>query len=160
MFGIGFRTLFWMNVCQKYIYFWFMQDLEKLKKFLNENFAQANDAFVEEIGDGTSIVGLKIEEKHLRPGGTVSGPIVMGIADFALYIAIFGSIGVTPMAVTTSLNFNFLRMPCADEDLVAKCKLLKIGKRLAMGEVSIHSGSLDTPAVAHATGTYSIPPKD
>jgi uncharacterized protein (TIGR00369 family) len=98
---------------------------------------------------------MTYHERHLRPGGTISGPSMMGLADLALYAAILAQIGPVALAVTTSLNFNFLRKPEA-RDLIAECRLLKLGKRLAVGEVSIFSeGSSDV--VCHATGTYSIP---
>lgn len=96
--------------------------------------------------------------KQLRPGGTVSGPVLMSIADIAIYIAILGEIGIVPLAVTTSLTINFLRRPLADRSIVAECSLVKVGRALVVGEVSLYSkGSEDM--VAHVVGTYSIPPK-
>ncbi|MEE3086898.1 MAG: PaaI family thioesterase [Pseudomonadota bacterium] len=100
---------------------------------------------------------IKVREQDLRPGGTVSGPTMMALADTALYVALLREIGLVSLAVTTSLNFNFLRKPVADRDLLAECKLLKQGKSLAVGEVTICSEGDEAP-VAHATGTYSIPP--
>jgi uncharacterized protein (TIGR00369 family) len=93
----------------------------------------------------------------LRPGGTVSGPTMMMLADLAMYAALLASIGWVPLAVTTSLNINFLRKPSLGA-LIAECRLLKLGKRLAVGEVTIWSEGDDEP-VAHATSTYSIPPQ-
>nr|WP_306672427.1 PaaI family thioesterase [Geothrix fuzhouensis] len=93
----------------------------------------------------------------MRPGGTVSGPMLMGVADVALYVAILGVIGIVPLAVTTSLTINFLRKPTADRRIIARCRLLKVGRALAIGEVSLYSEGLDEP-VAHVVGTYSIPP--
>jgi uncharacterized protein (TIGR00369 family) len=88
----------------------------------------------------------------------VSGPVLMATADVALYVAILAQIGIVPLAVTTSLNINFLRKPAADRDIIGQCKLVKLGKSLAVGEVALYSeGSADM--VAHATGTYAIPPK-
>jgi uncharacterized protein (TIGR00369 family) len=98
---------------------------------------------------------LAYDERHLRPGGTLSGPAIMTLADLALYVAILAQIGPVPLAVTTSLNFNFLRKP-AQKDLVAECRLLKLGKRLAVGEVLVRSDG-DPDIACHATGTYSIP---
>ena len=99
---------------------------------------------------------LDHHERHLRPGGTVSGPAMMGLADIALYAAILANIGPVALAVTTNLSFNFLRKPGAT-GLVAEARLLKLGRRLAVGEVLITApGSNDL--VCHATGTYSIPP--
>ena len=77
-------------------------------------------------------------EKSLRPGGTISGPTMMGLTDFAMYVAILASIGPVPLAVTTNLNINFLRKP-AQRDLIAEARLIKLGKRLAVGEVEIYS---------------------
>jgi uncharacterized protein (TIGR00369 family) len=93
----------------------------------------------------------------LRPGGTISGPAMMLLADVSVYIAVLASIGWAPLAVTTSLNINFLKKP-APAALEAECRLLKIGKRLAVGEVSIRSEG-EEDLVAHATSTYSIPPR-
>ena len=91
----------------------------------------------------------------MRPGGTISGPTMMALADVALYVAVLAAIGPVPLAVTINLNINFLRKP-AQADLIAEARLMKIGKRLAVGEVTIYSdGSAD--AVAHVTSTYSIP---
>ncbi|MEQ8356845.1 MAG: PaaI family thioesterase [Kiloniellaceae bacterium] len=110
----------------------------------------------EEIGHGTARVRLPAGELHIRPGGTLSGPAQMALADFAMYAALLGAIGEVPLAVTTSLNINFLQRP-RPGDLQADCRLLKLGKRLAVGDVMLHSIGLETP-VSHATATYSIPP--
>jgi len=96
-------------------------------------------------------------EDHLRPGGTISGPTMMELADFAMYLAVFSAIGPQPLAVTTNLSINFLRKPAA-ADLLADAKLLKVGKRLVVGEVAIYSDGQDEP-VAHVTSTYSVPDK-
>ena len=111
----------------------------------------------EEIGHGTARVRMPAGADHVRPGGTISGPAQMALADFTFYAALLGAIGEVPLAVTTSLNINFLRKPEPGE-LVAECRLLKLGKRLAVGDVSLYSEGLDAP-VAHATATYSIPPQ-
>jgi uncharacterized protein (TIGR00369 family) len=95
------------------------------------------------------------DPRSLRSGGTLSGPTMMALADFAIYVAILGSIGWVPAAVTTNLNMNFLKMP-APRDVVAEARLIKLGKRLAVGEVGIRSDGEDE-LVAHATCTYSIP---
>jgi len=93
----------------------------------------------------------------LRPGGTVSGPTLMLLADVAMYVAVLASIGWVPLAVTTNLNINFLRKPRLGA-LVAECHLLKLGQRLAVGQVTIAAEGDEEP-VAHATSTYSIPPQ-
>jgi len=110
----------------------------------------------EQIGYATARVRLPASDNHIRPGGTISGPAQMALADFTLYAALLGAIGAVPLAVTTSLNINFLRKP-APGDLTAECRLLKQGKRLAVGDVLIYAQGLTEP-VSHATGTYSIPP--
>jgi len=99
-------------------------------------------------------------EDFLRPGGTVSGPVMMGLADAALYGLILSRLGPVELAVTTNLSINFLRKP-APADLLADARLLKLGKRLAIGEVSLYSDITDaSDPVAHVTGTYSIPPPE
>ena len=81
----------------------------------------------------------------------------MATADVALYVAIFGAIGIEPLAVTTSLTINFLRKPAGERNIIGVCKMLKVGKTLAIGEVALYSEGLDE-VVAHVTGTYAIPP--
>ena len=94
---------------------------------------------------------------HLRPGGTISGPTIFALADVALYVAILAQIGEVELAVTTNLAINFLRK-AGPGDLIGEARLLKLGKRLAVGEIAIFSSSA-AEMVAHATGTYSIPPR-
>ncbi len=99
-------------------------------------------------------------ERFLRPGGTIAGPVMMGLADAALYALVLSRIGPVELAVTTQLSINFLRRP-APGDVIADARMLKLGKRLAVGEVSLISESdTGTNVVAHATGTYSIPPPE
>ncbi|HLW26439.1 MAG TPA: PaaI family thioesterase [Kiloniellales bacterium] len=113
---------------------------------------------VEEIGEGSARLRLPASDSVLRPGGTVSGPAMMTLADFAMYVAVLGAIGRVEMALTTNLSINFLRPP-PPGDLVGECRLLKLGKRLAYGEVLITSAAIENDdPVAHATLTYSIPP--
>ncbi len=131
---------------------------DEMHAYLNEVFPQADigETFlVEEIGERGARIRLRYHNKHLRPGGTISGPTMFSLADVGLYVAILGRIGKTPLAVTTNLNINFLKKPPA-ADLIGEARLLKLGKRLAVGEVSIHSAA-DDELVAHAVGTYSIP---
>src|SRR6476660_4679609 len=110
---------------------------------------------IERVDYGNIRVKRRFQENHIRPGGTISGPTMMELADFAMYVAVFSAIGPQPLAVTTNLNINLRRKP-AQADLIADARLMKIGKRLAVGEVTIYSdGSSD--AVAHVTSTYSIP---
>ena len=127
----------------------------ELIEFLAAEFPQSK-CIVEAVGNASATVRHRVGFAELRPGGTVSGPVLMTVADVALYVAILGEIGIVPLTVTTSLNINFLRKPSADRDIVGVCKLLKLGKSLAVGEVSLYSDGSDAP-VAHVVGTYSIP---
>lgn len=128
---------------------------EALAAFFAAEFPQ-NRTIILAVGGMAATVKIEVGYGDLRPGGTVSGPTMMALADVALYIAILGEIGIVPLAVTTSLSFNFLRKPQAGRDLVGVCKLLKLGRTLAIGEVSLYSEGDDEP-VAHAVGTYAIP---
>ncbi len=131
--------------------------LDEIRAFMKESFPQAK-VDVLAVGNNSATLRQKIDESHLRPGRTVSGPTLMGLADAALYVAILGEIGLVALAVTTNLNINFLRKPSADQALLAECRLIKLGKVLAVGEVTLYSEGQDEP-VAHVTGTYSIPPQ-
>lgn len=111
---------------------------------------------VNAIGDGTIDVYMPYRDDFIRPGGTITGPALFGLADVALYGAVLSRIGRIELAVTTSMTINFLRRP-APVGVHAEGRLLKLGRRLAYGEVLLRSEDEDDP-VAHATGTYSIPP--
>ncbi len=114
---------------------------------------------VEEIGKGTCRVRLPQKDEFLRPGGTVNGPALMSLADYGMYVAVLSAIGRVELVVTTNLTCNFLRRP-RPGGVVAECRLLKVGKRLAYGEVSLSSeGDEANGPVAHVTATYSIPPE-
>ena len=104
------------------------------------------------------IVRHKIDESHLRPGGTISGPTMFSLADISLYILTMSRIGPALLAVTTNCSMDFMRKPKAGLDLLAKTRLLKLGKNLCVGDVLIFSEGLEKP-VARASMTYSIPPK-
>jgi len=130
-------------------------DRDALNAFLRREFPQ-NDCLVDSVGERGATIRKPVGVQDLRPGGTVSGPTLMAVADVALYVALLGEIGIVPLAVTTSLTTNFLRKPAADRDILGVCKLLKVGRTLAIGEVFLYSEGLPEP-VAHATGTYSIP---
>lgn len=131
-------------------------DIEKARLFLAREFPQ-NTCVIKEIGPGIATLVQEVGYEHLRPGGTVSGPTMMMVADCAAFVAILGQYGEVALAVTTSLNINFLRKPAAGRDLVARCELLKAGKRLVVCEVAVFSRGMEEP-VAHVTATYSIPP--
>ncbi len=132
---------------------------EELDRFLQEQFPQgAAYGSLRKLGDGWAEVGLNVDDGHLRPGGTVSGPVMMGLADIALYAALLSRIGLVPLAVTTNLNINFLRKPAAHAPIWAKATMLKVGRTMGVGEVFVYSEGVAEP-VAHSTITYSIPPK-
>jgi acyl-coenzyme A thioesterase PaaI-like protein len=134
-----------------------MTTKSQISAFLKEAFPQSK-CTIDDVGEMSATVRHAVGAAELRPGGTVSGPVLMATADVALYVAILGQIGIVPLTVTTSLNINFLRKPAADRDIIGHCKLIKLGKLLAVGEVALYSeGSADM--VAHATGTYAIPPQ-
>jgi len=112
---------------------------------------------VETVEYGACRVRMAYHPRHVRPGGTLSGPSMMTLADFALYVAVLSVVGRVELAVTTNLSINFLQKP-EKADLIAECRLLKAGKRLCVGEASIFSDGGEEP-VAHVTGTYSVPPR-
>lgn len=134
--------------------------VEELTAFLHREFAEAFDDggfTIETSGsDGVARLRQRYHPKMLRPGGTVSGPTLMALADIALYVAVLAAIGPVGLAATTQLSINFLRKAPPNADLIAEAKLLKRGRRLAMGEVSLFSDG-NPELVAHVTGTYSIP---
>ena len=133
-----------------------MPSKSEIESFLAQAFPN-NTCRIDAVGNRGATIRREITQDELRPGGTVSGPTLMSMADLALYVAIFGEIGIVPMAVTTNLNINFLRKPSGNAAIVATCKLMKIGKTLAVGEVALYSEGQSDP-VAHVVGTYSIPP--
>jgi len=131
--------------------------VEELRAFFAREFPQST-VTIESAGGGRALVRQSIRQEHLRPGNTVSGPVMMATADSAMYAALLAEIGPVALAVTTNLTINFLRKPQPGRDITATCTLLKLGRRLAVGEVLIYSDGVEEP-VAHATLTYSIPPR-
>ena len=119
-------------------------------------FAAEHGFTLESLGEGTATVRAPYLSKFLRPGDTIAGPVMMGLADYGIYAALLSKIGIVPLAVTTNLNINFLSRP-GPYDMIAEARMIKTGKRLAVGEVEIFSEWSDT-LVAHVTATYSIPP--
>ncbi|WP_299871197.1 PaaI family thioesterase [uncultured Cocleimonas sp.] len=111
---------------------------------------------LESVYDGFATMRLPYHDKSTRPGGTISGPHMMMLSDACMYAVVLSMIGEVQLAVTTNFNINFLRKP-SESDLIAEGEIIKLGKRLAILEVSIYSSS-DNEIVAHSTGTYSIPP--
>ena len=132
----------------------------ELETFLRREFPQAFGAgstITIERADGQScLIRERFGERMLRPGGTVSGPTLMALADCAMYVVLLSAIGPVGLAVTTNLNINFLRKGAPGQDVLAEARLLKLGKRLAVGEVTLLSGVSPDP-IAHVTATYSIP---
>lgn len=131
----------------------------ELERFLHAEFPQAfrgGDISIESADGTTSLLRQRYSDEMLRPGGTVSGPTLMALADFAMYVVLLSAIGPIGLAVTTNLNINFLRKGARGQDILAAARLLKLGKRLAVGEVNLLSGSMPDP-IAHVTSTYSIP---
>lgn len=112
---------------------------------------------VETLEYGRCLTRMPFRRDLIRPGGTVAGPALMGLADFVMYLVVLSQIGPVELAVTTNLNINFLRKP-APVDVIAVARMLKLGKRLAVGEVELFSDG-DPDMVAHVTATYSIPPR-
>lgn len=136
--------------------------LTDLNAFLEEVFPQAfgpgKPFRVVEIGRRTATVALDAAAEHLRPGGTISGPAMMALSDIAVYVALLGQIGPVALAVTTNLSINFLRKP-APGVLLADARIIKLGKRLAVGDVGLRSPDSDD-LVAHCVATYSIPERE
>ncbi len=130
-----------------------------LHKFLEEHFPQAAhlNLKIEDLDDTTIRVRLPTDDKHLRPGGTVSGPTLVWLVDLSFYLLLMGRLGPVAMAVTTNLNINFMRKP-EPADLLGEGRLMKLGRSLAVGDFTIWSDGRKDP-VAHATVTYSLPPR-
>ena len=127
-----------------------------LEREFPQVFRPGSGLSVEHVEFGAARVRQTFDPGQIRPGGTISGPTMMALADFAMYVVVFSLAGNQPLAVTTNLNITFLRRP-GQGDLVAEARALKNGKRLIVGEVSIRSDGEDEP-VAHVTSTYSVPP--
>ena len=131
----------------------------ELEKFLYVEFPQAfsnGDIRIENADGASCLLRQRYSEQMLRPGGTISGPTLMALADFAMYVVLLSAIGPAGLAVTTNLNINFLRKGTPGKDVLAAARLLKLGKRLAVGEVNLMSGISPDP-IAHVSATYSIP---
>ena len=133
--------------------------LADITAFLRREFPQIylhGEIFsVTEIGAGTCRMRMAYHESQLRPGGTISGPAMMQLADVSIWVALLGALGEVPLAVTTNLTINFMRKP-EPRALLASCQMMKIGKRLAVGEARMTSEGSDA-LVAHAVATYAIP---
>jgi len=119
--------------------------VDQLERYLAAEFPQAlyptSGLAIEAVWHGGGRVRQVYQPHFVRPGGTISGPTMMALADFTMYVGILASIGPVPLAVITNLNINFLRKPEA-RDLIAECRLLKLGRRLAVGEVILLSDGI------------------
>lgn len=132
---------------------------DEMMAFLTEVFPQVRDDFdVEEMDGVNTVVRLKVAERHLRPGGTVSGPAMFSLADVTAYVATMARIGKEALTVTTNCSLDFMRKPEAGKDLIARARLLKLGRTLSVTDILIYSeGGLEP--VARASMTYAIPPR-
>lgn len=131
--------------------------VSEVQAFLKDEFPQVADEYlVESVGPMSTRIRMKPDHRHLRPGGTISGPTMFSLADCAVYLAIIAHVGPEALAVTTGASIDFMRKPDAGVALVADVKLLKLGRGLAVGDVAIRSEGSDA-LVARATLTYSRP---
>mgnify|MGYP001036338073 CR=1 FL=1 len=136
-----------------------VMNAEQLNEFLNSVFEEVADDFhVDHVSDGEVTMRLLTSDKHLRPGGTISGPAMFGLADVAAYVATLSQIGPKALAVTTNCSIDFMHKPVANVPLIAKARLLKLGKQLSVTDVLLFSEGQDQP-VARASLTYAIPPR-
>ena len=119
--------------------------VEELNALMRREFPQSN-SLLEEVGGGRARVRIPVDHNHLRPGGTVSGPAMMSLADTSMYLALLGEIGPVLLAVTTNLNIHFMRKPEADRDLIGECTIFKLGTKLAVGTMPSGSTSVETEA--------------
>ena len=130
--------------------------IDQIKKLLDQHW-QNNGLIIEHLADRFARIRRSPSGSNdLRPGGTVSGPFMMSMVDTALYVTILSETGLQEMAVTTNININFLAKPKANTDVIAECRLIKVGRKLVVGEVSLYSDD-ESQVIAHATGTYSLP---
>tara|TARA_R100000789_G_scaffold44935_1_gene45911 strand:+ start:6925 stop:7350 length:426 start_codon:yes stop_codon:yes gene_type:complete len=131
---------------------------EEMTGFLDEVFPQVRGMFgIDRMDETLLVMRLFNDDKHLRPGGTVSGPAMFSLADVAAYVATMGFVGKEALAVTTHCSIDFMRKPVAGVDLLAEARVLKLGRALSVTDVLLFSEGTTQP-VAHASLTYSIPP--
>jgi uncharacterized protein (TIGR00369 family) len=131
--------------------------IAEVQAFLSAEFPQMKDDFtVDALGAGTAQIRMTPDDRHLRPGGTVSGPTMFALADCAFYLCLIAMVGPEALAVTTNASIDFMRKPAQGQDLLAKVELLKQGNALVVGDVRVFSDGSDKP-VARATMTYSRP---
>ncbi len=134
--------------------------LKELSAFIAKEFPQAASEFdILELTDETTVVRLKPDARHLRPGGTISGPSMFMLADCAIYYAVLARIGPKALSVTTNATIDFMRKPKAGEALLCRVDILKLGRSLAVCDARIFNDGSESEPVARATMTYSIPPE-
>lgn len=132
---------------------------DEMMPYLDQVFPQVRGMFgIDRLDDDLLVMRLFEDEKHLRPGGTVSGPAMFALADVAAYVATMARIGQEALAVTTNCSIDFMRKPESGKDVLAECRVLKLGRALSVCDVLLYSEGMAEP-VARANLTYSIPPK-
>lgn len=138
-----------------------VMNADEVNRFLKKVYPQLNDEFAAysavDVGPGRCVVRLNATQQHLRPGGTVSGPSLFTLADIGGYTCILSHVGPEALSVTTNLNINFMRK-AEPGPIDGNCRILKLGKSLMVFDIEMRTGK-DDLVVAHATGTYSIPPR-
>jgi uncharacterized protein (TIGR00369 family) len=135
-------------------------DVKRIEELIDARFPQIHSGgrrfVVEEVAFRSARVRMTADPRNIRPGGTIAGPAMFTLADFSIYVAVIATLGEAGFeAVTSNLNINFLAKPAAT-DMTAVVKLLRLGRRLAVGEVELYSEGV-TDMVAHATATYALP---
>ncbi|MHA6325690.1 PaaI family thioesterase [Roseivivax sp. CAU 1753] len=132
---------------------------DEMAAYLDEVFPQVKGMFsIDRLDADLLVMRLHVEDQHLRPGGTVSGPAMFGLADVAAYVATMARIGREALAVTTNCSIDFMRKPAAGADVLAECRVLKLGRVLSVCDVLLFSEG-DPAPVARANLTYSVPPR-
>ncbi len=132
---------------------------DEMMPYLDQVFPQVRGMFrIDRLDEDLLVMRLFEDEKHLRPGGTVSGPAMFALADVAAYVATMARIGQEALAVTTNCSIDFMRKPVSGKDVLAECRVLKLGRALSVCDVLLYSEGMVEP-VARANLTYSIPPK-
>ncbi|MCH2165526.1 MAG: PaaI family thioesterase [Marinovum sp.] len=132
---------------------------DEMLVFLEKVFPQIQGTFgIDELGEELLVMRMHPREEHLRPGGTISGPSMFSLADVAAYVATMARIGREALTVTTHCSIDFMRKPEAGRALIAETRVLKLGRSLSVSDVLLFSEGITDP-VAHASLTYSIPPK-
>lgn len=132
---------------------------DEMTAYLDDVFPQVRGMFgIDILHDDRVVMRLHADDRHLRPGGTVSGPAMFSLVDVAAYVATMARIGPEALTVTTHCSIDFMRKPAAGRDLLAEARLLKLGRTLSVTDVLLYSDGIDEP-VAHASLTYAIPPR-